>query len=217
MECEEVREWVLALLAVGEQAQWPEPVRRHVEGCQGCQVELGALSRTWGLLGQWPETPPGEEIRARVVWRARRRLLTESVLTVSGWTPAVLAAVIGVGVSLGLSLLVPYSLLISLCRQALQVSDPHVMPYLLAGMAYGAPLALGAWILRRRALGLVIGSLETSALFLVILAPYVVVQCREFPPALQVAFISGLAGGAVLSSLAGLWLARLTLVDKTQP
>jgi len=153
-----------------------------------------------------------------VVRRVRRQLLRESVLTVSGWTPAVLAAVIGVGLSLGLSFLIPYSFLVSVCRQALQVSDPHAAPYLLAGMAYGVPLALGVWIFRRRVLsGALISSLEASLLFLVILAPYVIAQCREFPPALQVAFVSGLWGGALVSSLAGLGLARLVPFGKIQP
>lgn len=210
MECERVGDQLLALLPSGEGRQWPEPVTRHLEGCEACRAELEALSQGWALLGSWPEALPREEIGADLARRVRRQLVRESVLTVSGWTPAVLAAVIGVGLSLGLSLLVPYSILVSLCRQALQVSDPHVVPYLLAGMAYGVPLALGVWILRKRALGgALIGSLEASLLFLVILAPYVIAQCREFPPSLQVAFVSGLAAGAVVSSLAGLGLTRL--------
>lgn len=218
MDCEQVRDQLVAMLPAGEGARWPEPVARHLEGCQDCRAELEALGRTWALLGRWPEALPRQEIRASLVRRVRRRLLRESVLTVSGWTPAVLAAVTGVGLSLGLSLLVPYSFLVSLCRQALQVSDPHAAPYLLAGMAYGVPLAVGAWILRKRARGnTLIRSLEASLLFLVILAPYVIAQCREFAPALQVAFVSGLGGGAVVSSLAGLGLARLVPFGKIQP
>jgi predicted anti-sigma-YlaC factor YlaD len=215
MDCEQVRDQILTLLPEGRDAHWPEAVARHLEGCEGCREEVDALSRTWTLLGQWPESTPGEEVRSRLLRRIRRQLLRESVLTVSGWVPAVLASVIGVGLSLALSLLVPYSSLVSLCREALQLSDPHAAPYLLGGMAYGLPLALGVWIFRRRALrGALIGSLEASFLFLVILAPYVIAQCREFPPALQVAFVSGLGGGAVVASLAGLWLARLAPLRK---
>ncbi len=209
MNCEQVRDQFLAGLPAGEQAQWPEPVARHLEGCAGCQAELGALGQSWALLGRWPEASPGEAIRVRVIRRVRRQLLRESVLTVNGWTPAVLAAVIGVVLSLGLSFLVPYAFLVSVCRQALRASDPHAAPYVLAGMVYGVPLALGVRILHKRALrGALVGSLEASLLFLVILAPYVIAQCREFAPALQVAFVSGLAGGAVVSSFAGLWLVR---------
>ncbi len=209
MECERVMDQLLALLPAGGEVFWPEPLARHLEACAGCRAEWEALNRTWSLLGQWPEASPAAEIRARLIRGARRQLLKESVLSVGGWTPAVLAAVIGVVLSLGLSFLVPYSFLISLCREALRVSDPHAAPYLLAGMVYGVPLALGVWILRKRALSdALVGSLEASLLFLVILAPYVIAQCREFAPALQVAFVSGMAGGAVVSSFAGLWLVR---------
>jgi hypothetical protein len=150
--------------------------------------------------------------------RVRRQVLMESVLTVRGWVPAVLSSAIGVGLSLALSLLVPYSVLVTLCRQALQVSDPHPVPYLLAGIIYSVPLALGIWILRTEALPrAVIGSLEASLLFIVILAPYVIAQCREFPPPLQAAFVSGLAVGAVASSLAGLWVSRVSPFRRTHP
>ena len=210
MECEEVRDQLLAVLTAGEGAPLTGSLARHVEACEGCRAEWKVLSQTWALLRQWPEASPGEEVRARLVRTVWRQLVRESVFTVTGWTPAVLASVVGVGLSLGLSFLIPYSLLVSLCRQALQVSDSHAAAYFVAGMAYGLPLALGAWLFRRRALiGAVVGSLETSLLFLLILAPYVIVQCREFAPALQAAFVSGLGGAAVVSSLAALALARL--------
>ncbi|MBI4610258.1 MAG: hypothetical protein HY726_14760 [Candidatus Rokubacteria bacterium] len=218
MDCNQARDQFLAMLPAGEGVSWPEPFARHLEGCEACRAELEALGRTWALLGRWPEASPGEEVRRRLVRSARRQLLRESVLTASGWTPAVLAAAIGVGLSLALSLLVPYSVLVSLCRQALQVSDPHAAPYLLAGIMYGVPLALGAWSVRRQLRGgTLIGSLEASLLFFVILAPYVIAQCREFAPALQVAFVSGLGGGAVLSSLAGLWIPRMAPLARLRP
>jgi len=215
MDCEQVKDQIVALLPEGEEARLSEPVARHLAGCRSCREEAETLSRTWMLLGQWPETAPRDEVGARLLLSIRRQLLRESVLTVKGWVPAVLASVIGVGLSLVLSLLVPYSLLVSLCSEAFQVADLHAAPYLLSGMAYGLPLALGVWIIRRRAMsGALIGSLEASLLFLVILAPYVIAQCREFAPALQVAFLSGLGGGAVVASLAGLWLARLASLGK---
>ncbi|MBI2466877.1 MAG: hypothetical protein HYV62_03515, partial [Candidatus Rokubacteria bacterium] len=175
-----------------------------------CRGELLALRETWALLGQWPETSPAEAVRARVVRGVRRQLLRESVLTVRGWVPAVLAAAIGVGLSLGMSLLVPYAVLVALCRETLAVSDLHAAPYVLAGASYGIPLAVAVWALRKRLLaGSVVGSLESSALFLVILSPYVIAACRDFAPPLRAAFVAGLAGGAVLWSLAGLGAARL--------
>ena len=113
-----------------------------------------------------------------------------------------LAAAVGVGLSLGLSLLVPHAFLVALCQRLLQAAEPHWAPYLLVGAAYGMPLVVGAWILRRRPLGgALVGGIEASVLFVVILAPYAIAQCREFAPPLQVTFVSGLAGGAVLASL----------------
>lgn len=215
MDCEQIRDEVVTVLQAGGGPPWPEPLARHLEACEGCRTAAEDLSRTWAVLGQWPEAAPEAHVRARLLKRVRRELVRESVLTLKGWVPAVLTSAMGVGLSLALSLLVPYSVLVTLCRQALQVSDLSAAPFLLAGMAYGVPLALGVWILRRQAVtGAVIGSLEASLLFLLILAPYVIAQCREFAPPLQVAFVSGLAGGAVTSSLVGLWLARLVAFGK---
>lgn len=210
MECQQVREELASELVMGAGGVEPEPVARHLEACAACRAELDILRESWTALAQWPEARPGEEVRARLLRQIRRRQVREAVFTVSGWTPAVLAAVVGVALSLGLSLLIPYSALVSLCRQALQVADSHPVAFLIAGMMYGVPLAVGAWLILRRAMaGTVVGSLEASFLFLLILAPYVIVQCREFPPPLQAAFVSGLGGAALVSSLAALWLARL--------
>lgn len=213
MDCEQVGDQLLEALSTGEGSPWSGLVARHLEGCEACRGELERLDQTWALLGRWPEPAPGEEVRARLGRRVRRQLVKEAILTVSGWVPAVLAAAIGVALSLGLSLLIPYPFLVALCRRVFQVSDLNAVPYLVAGAAYGIPLVLGVWVLRKRVLaGAVIGSLEASVLFLVILAPYVIAQCREFAPALRVAFVLGLGVGAVLWSLAGLGLARLARV-----
>jgi predicted anti-sigma-YlaC factor YlaD len=211
VDCEQVRDEFLSELVTGEGDRRPEPRGRHLEGCEGCRTELEELGRVWAALGQLPATEPGPDVGIRLMRRVRRQITREAVLTIRGWVPAVLAAVVGVTLSLGLAFLVPYSSLVFLCRQALQVSQPDVVaPYLLAGAAYGVPLALGASILRRRAPSeALIGGLEASVLFLLILAPFVIAECREFAPALRVAFVSGLGGGAVGSSLAALGLARL--------
>lgn len=211
MECDRVREDLAWGLTGEVGGRWPEPVTEHLGACAACRAELEALRETWGLLAQWAEASPGEQVRARLLRRVRRQLVKESILTVSGWTPAVLAAAVGVGLSLVLSVLVPYSLLVSLCRETLQVSDSHAGAFLLAGMAYGFPLAASVWLIRKRALvSSVVGSLEASLLFFVILAPYVIAECREFAAPLRAAFVSGLAGGAVVSSLAGLAILRLS-------
>ncbi|MFQ5521812.1 MAG: anti-sigma factor family protein, partial [Candidatus Methylomirabilia bacterium] len=189
MECERVREEIPTLLLAPEGRPWPEPVARHLEGCAACRAELEALQGAWALLGRWPEASPAPAIRTSLVRAIRRQRFRESALTVRGWLPAVLAALIGVGLSLGLALLFPYSLLISLCRQVLEVSGAHAAPYLLAGTAYGIPLAVGVGVIRRRISGGAVTGLEASVLFLAILSPYVIIQCRDFGPAFQVAFL----------------------------
>ncbi len=197
-------------LPLGGGGSWPESVTRHLEGCTACRTELGDLSRVWAALGQRPPLVPSPEIGAHLMRQIRWQRSRAAVLTLSGWVPAVLAAAVGVGMSLTLSLVVPYSALVALCQEALGVSDRHAEPYALAGIAYGAPLALGAWILRRRLVsGALIGGLEASLLFLVILAPYVIAECQEFAPVLRGAFLSGLGVGALGSSLAAIGLNRL--------
>jgi hypothetical protein len=62
-----------------------------------------------------------------------------------------------------------------------------------------------------------IGGVEASVIFLVILAPLVIAQCREFTPALRVAFVSGLGVGAVGSTLAGLGLVRRIPFTRASP
>jgi predicted anti-sigma-YlaC factor YlaD len=218
MDCERVRDEFLSELVTGEDHACPEPVRRHLEGCEGCRTELGELHRVWAALGQLPEAEPGAEVATRLMRRVRRQVIREAVLTVGGWVPAVLAAVVGVTLSLGLAFVLPYPSLVSLCQEALRLSEDSVPPYLLAGTAYGVPLALGVWILRRHAVsGTVIRGVEASVLFLAILAPFVIAQCREFAPALRVAFVSGLGVGAVGSTLAGLGLVRRIPLTRASP
>lgn len=210
--CEQAREAFLEALVTGVEEPGSGPAATHVAECADCRAELEGLSRLWAALGRLPEAEPGAEVGIRLMRRVRRQVIREAVLTVGGWVPAVLAAAVGVAVSLALSLLVPYPLLVSLCQKVLRLAEGHSTPYFVAGAAYGVPLALGAWVLRRRLLrGGVLGGLEATALFLVILAPYVIAECREFAPALRAAFVSGLGAGALVSSLAGLALARLAL------
>jgi len=149
MGCDQVRGALVDGLAMGEADAWPEPLASHLATCQSCRSEWKGLKRTWAALGALPEVGPSDEIRARLSRRVRRELLKESVLTVSRGAPAVPAAVVGVGLSLVLSLLVPYTLLVTACQRLFQGADPDWTPYLLAGAAYGVPLLAGMWILRR--------------------------------------------------------------------
>jgi hypothetical protein len=210
--CEQAHEAFLDALVTGH----PEPgvAVPHLAVCPRCANEFSGLRQTWQALGALPEVTTGDPVRARLLKRIRRAVVWESLCTWSGWVPAALAATTGVGLSLALALLVPYSLVVWLCQQLLQLSGTHVGPYVVAGAVYGLPSAAGAWVWRRQrtAIGRVIGTLEASALFLAILVPVAAFQCREFGSAQQAAFVWGLAGGAVVFGLAGLGLARAPLV-----
>ena len=193
-----------------------DPVARHLDRCESCQREKESLREIWTLLGQWPEVSPSAGIEARLTRQIRRLMFGEAVLTVRGWTPAVLAAAIGVGLSLVLSFLVPYSQLIRLCQEALRSLAPNSVHYLVAGMVYGLPVALGAmFIMRRSRESVLIKSLEASLLFLLIIAPYVIAQCREFPLFVQITFLSGMGIGAWLPTVGGTWVLGRFLSPRT--
>jgi len=178
-------------------------VRSHLAACRACAEELAGLRETWALLGGVPDLEPDPAIGRRLLRQVRWRSLRDAVLAPEGWRAAALAAVIGVGLSIGLSLLLPYNTLVALCRQVVAGLVPEVGAFLLAGAAYGAmPLALGVFIgWRRGSPGLWLGATEATLLFLIFLAPYVVVQCREFPLAALAGFVGGLAVGALGGSL----------------
>ena len=207
MQCEEVRDQLLVMVTGGGRVPPQDPVARHLDTCEACRHELESLGKTWALLGRWPEASPGPTIGDRLARRVRWLGVRVAVLTVRGWTPAVLSAAIGVGLSLALSFLVHYSDLVRFCREALRTSDFSSVPFLVAGIAYGLPVAIGSIVIMRHSRsGLLIKSLETSLLFLLIIGPYVIAQCREFPPLLQAALLLGMGAGALLPTVGGLWV-----------
>lgn len=211
MDCDRVRDTILGELATGAEGTWPEAVARHLADCAGCRRELASLKTAWAALQALPEATPSAAVRERLARRVRRELLRAWVLTPRSWAAAAAAALAGVGLSLGLSLVVPYAALVAWCQRLWPAADPPWAAYALAGTAYGLPLLVGAWALCRRPLGgAVVGGLEASVLFLLVLVPYAVVQCREFPPAFQAAFVSGLAGGGLLGTLVAVGLSRVT-------
>src|SRR5581483_776214 len=99
VDCEQVRDEVLSELVTGEGDRRPEPRRRHLDGCEGCRIELEELGRVWAALGRLPATEPGPDVGIRVMRRVRRQMIREAVLTIRGWVPAVPAAVVGVTLS----------------------------------------------------------------------------------------------------------------------
>ena len=202
MECREVRARLVEWLSVEPTEPERETLRRHLDRCRACAEELAALRETWELLGRSPAPEPDPAVGRRLLRQVRWWTLRDALLTPEGWRAAALAAAIGVALSIGLSLLIPYNTLVALCRQLV----PEPGAFLLAGAVYGLmPLALGA-LVARRSRGPWVMTAETTFLFLILLAPYVVVQCREFPLPALVSFIGGLALGALGGSLVAIRL-----------
>lgn len=203
MDCDQVRTRLTECLFSEPAGPDGTALRAHLASCRGCAEELAALRETWALLGRWPSLEPAPALGRQLVRRVRWWTLRDALLGPESWRAAALAAVIGVGLSIGMSLLVPYDTLVALCRQVVAGLAPEVGAFLLAGAAYGVmPLALGVFVgWRRGSPGSWLGATEATFLFLALLAPYVVVQCREFPLPAQVSFVGGLALGALGGSL----------------
>jgi predicted anti-sigma-YlaC factor YlaD len=208
MNCEEVRQLYLADLT-GEQPK-PEGVERHLETCSACRQELQALAATWtalaGLSLIEPDPRIGRALRRRVRWEAAR----EVIASVESWQRAALAGVAGFVVSVLLSLIVPYDAMVRLCESIAPTSMPAAGSYLLAGLLYGLlPMVLGtAFGARNRAFFGLPGAVEAALVFMAVLVPYVALRCGEFPAALFVGFVSGIALGAVVGGVAGIRVPR---------
>jgi hypothetical protein len=108
---------------------------------------------------------------------------------------------------MGLSILLPYSALVEFCRRAVGDLAPEPGTFLMAGLVYGlVPLAIATWLTERRGPGVsFVRGLEAALLFLVLVAPYVLVRCREFPAPGLAAFLTGMVLGGLLGSLTAGW------------
>lgn len=207
MNCEEARELYLADLT-GDHPT-PESVKRHLETCVACRQELQTLAATWTALAGLPLSEPdprvGRALRRRVRWEAAR----EAIASIESWQRAALAGVAGFVVSVLLSLIVPYHVMVRLCETIAPTSMPAAGTYLLAGLLYGAlPMALGtAFEARKTAFGLP-AAVEAALVFMVVLVPYLALRCGEFPAALFVGFLAGIGLGAVVGGVAGIRVSR---------
>jgi hypothetical protein len=109
-----------------------------------------------------------------------------------------------------LSLLLPYDVMVALCRTVAPETMPAAAAYLGAGFLYGlVPMVIVAGLQGGRggALAGLVGVLEASIVFLVVVVPYVVAACG-FPPPLLVGFVGGIALGALGGGAAAMGLRR---------
>ncbi len=208
MECEAARELYVEALAAGRPA--PAEVEGHAERCGACQVELARLEAAWAAVASLPplEAPAGgvQAIRRRIRWEAAREALT----SIDAWQRGALAGVAGFAASVLLSLLVPYEAMVALCQRLAPPPVPAPAAFLLAGLVYGLLPMLAAAALEHRAGGIarVIGGLEAVLVFFVVLVPYVLLRCGDFPVPLLAGFLAGIALGALFGEAASAGLRR---------
>jgi hypothetical protein len=217
MDCQTARELYVAGLLSSSPAS--EEATQHGAACEVCREEFRGLAATWAALGELGPIAPSPEADGRI----RRRLQLEAARgtlgSLAAWQRAALVGVVGFVVSLGLSLVVPYDTMVELCRELGSALVPEPGAYLAAGFLYGlVPMVVGVSLLRKhRAVTTVLGALEATAVFLVVLLPYVVALCGSFPLAFLVGFLGGITVGAVGGSLTGVWVSRWPLAPEGRP
>lgn len=208
MDCEVARE----LYVEGLAAQRPAPpdVERHAAGCDACRREVAGLAAAWAAMASLPVLDPSpglaRAIRRRVRWEAARDVLT----SIDAWQRGALAGVTGFVASVLLSLVVPYDTMVAVCRSLVPEAVPAPGAYLVAGLMYGLVPMLVAAMLERRGSGVprLVGGLEAILVFIVVLVPYVLLRCGDFPAALLGGFLAGIALGAISGEAASLRLGR---------
>ena len=208
MECEEARlSYVESLVGGREPA---EGVTRHLSVCEGCWRDTESLAATWAVLAELPDSEPSPAIARRLGRRVGRESVRETLASLERWQQAALAGLVGFVLSVLLGLAVPYEVMIATCRAIAPAAVPTPLAYLMAGLMYGlVPMAVSVALQPRRAsIPGVLGAVEAPLVFLVALAPYVILRCAEFPLALLSGFLGGIAAGAVLGGGAGAWLGR---------
>lgn len=208
MDCQAVRELHVEALVTGRAAS--EEAERHRAACPACREETQTLAATWTALTALPVLEPSPDVARRLHRRVRRERVREALVSIESWQRAALAGVAGSVVSVGFSLLVPYQTMVAICQAIAPPSVPAPAAYLLAGILYGLlPMLVGTVLEARgpRLVGLM-GTLEAVIVFLLVLVPYVVLRCGQFPLSLLAGFVGGIALGAALGSAAGTGLRR---------
>jgi predicted anti-sigma-YlaC factor YlaD len=208
MDCHAAREVYVEALMAGRAAS--EEIERHFATCPACREETQALAGTWAALAALPVLEPSPGVTRRLRRRVRWEGIQEILASIESWQRAALAGVAGFVVSVVLSLLVPYDTMVAFCQVIAPRSVPVPVAYLLAGVLYGLlPMLVGSALEARgrRAVGLM-GTLEAVLVFLLVLVPYVLLRCGEFPVSLLTGFVGGIALGAALGSAAGTGLRR---------
>lgn len=208
MNCDEVRERSIEALAAGLAVA--SEVEHHLTRCGSCQDEVRALAGTWEALAGLPLLEPSAGVARRLHRRLRWEARREAVTSLESWQRAALAGVAGFVASVVLSLVVPYQTMVRLCEAIAPNGLPTPAAYLMAGLLYGLlPMALGTALeARKTPVFRLPGALEAALVFMVVLVPYVVLRCGEFPAMLLGGFVGGIALGAVAGGVAVIKVTR---------
>lgn len=208
MDCATARE--LGVTALTEGRPRPEEVERHLGTCPACREELQGLALTWTALEALPLVEPAPAVSASLRRRIRWEMARETLVSPGRWREAALVGVAGAVLSVLLSLVLPYESLMAACRRMIPSLLPTPVASAAAGLLYGfLPLLAAVLVRARRASApALVGGLEAPLVFLVMLAPYLVLRCAEFPLALLAGFVAGIAMGAMAGGWAGAWLGR---------
>jgi len=215
VRCVDARAEMTAYLAEEVDPEVRARLDFHLAGCASCRAELEAFQETWRTLGALPAPRPAPDLEARVLARATERILPVRWPRLLQPLSVPIAALAGVLVSIGLSILLPYEAAARLCREALEglplasglseVVGPFLVGILYAGLPVLLMALFTARLNGRRPL------LEggwTAALFVIVLTPYVLAVCWALPPAFVRSLLAGLTVGAFACGPGGFWLGR---------
>jgi predicted anti-sigma-YlaC factor YlaD len=207
MDCQAVRELYVEALMAGRPSH---EVERHLAACPPCRGETDTLAAAWAALAALPALEPSPGLARRLHRRVRWERIRDAWASSEAWQRAALAGMGGFMVSVVLSLLIPYDTMVAFCQAIAPPSVPLAAAYLTAGVLYGLlPMLIGSALAARggRAVGLV-GTLEAVLVFLLVLVPYVLWRCGEFPVSLLAGFLGGIVLGATVGSAAGTGLGQ---------
>lgn len=210
MNCQAAQEAFLVACVSGRPV--PEAARLHAHECPACTDEARRLADTWAALAALPLLEPSARVSRQLQKRLRWEVARDALGSVGSWQRAALAGVGGFALSFILSLLLPYDLMVALCRAMAPGTMPAATAYLGAGFLYGlVPMVIVAGLQGGRggALPGLVSVLEASVVFLVVVVPYVAAACG-FPPPLLVGFVGGIALGALGGGAAAMGLRRRT-------
>lgn len=208
MDCEAAQELYVGALVAGQAS--PGEVERHLTGCEACRQAGHGLAAAWSALAGLPAVDPSPSLTRRLRRRIQLEAAREALASVESWQRAALAGVAAFVVSVMLSFLLPYQTMVALCEAIAPPGLPTPAAYLAAGLLYGLlPMLVGTALGRHATPGFgLLGTFEASLVFLVVLVPYVLLRCGEFPVPLLAGLIGGIALGAGLGGAVGTGLGR---------